>query len=362
MLRFDRYMQAVLYEPGLGYYMAGQQRFGAAGDFVTAPELSPMFGRCLAVQCAQWFETGAPAVIWEFGAGSGALAEQLIGALDASGRTDLEYRIIELSPELKLRQQARLSNALPARLRERIVWLDHLPDAIEGVVVANELLDALPVRLFDWADGTVFERHVAVHTDGFQWQSVPAEADFERIVRQRLTASGWPLEAFESGYCSEVGEQAGAWLRSVGERLRRGALLLIDYGFPAREFYHPQRRTGTLNCHYRHRSHADPFWWPGLCDVTAHVDFSLLLERSREIQLELLGYTSQAQFLLACGLLEQFERALPAGSLDRARSAQAVQQLVSEAEMGELFKVIAFGRGLSGAGPGFSLRDRSAAL
>jgi SAM-dependent MidA family methyltransferase len=204
---------------------------------------------------------------------------------------------------------------------------------------------------------------VVAHGDRFDWRLRPADPAFEETVRARLAASGWPGDVFGSGYRSELGEQAAAWVRSVGERIVRGAMLIIDYGFPCREFFHPQRRAGTLNCHYRHRAHADPFWWPGLCDITAHVDFSAVSEAALASGLELLGYTSQAHFLLGCGLAEHFSDWVPDEVLARAQAAQAIQQLVSEAEMGELFKVIAFGRGLDElATRWLAGRDRSASL
>jgi SAM-dependent MidA family methyltransferase len=362
-LRFDHYMQAALYEPGLGYYVAGQRRFGPDGDFVTAPELSPLFGRCLAVQLARWLDAGAPPVIWEFGAGSGALAAEVIAALTEGGRAPARYRIVEVSPDLRERQRSLLRERLPAQAFDRIEWLDELPERLEGVVLANEVLDAMPVRLFECLENRIHDCEVVARGDRFEWQLRLADPPFEQAVRARLAASGWPVGVFGSGYRSELGEQALAWVRSIGERLVRGAMLIIDYGFPSREFFHPQRRAGTLNCHYRHHAHDDPFWWPGLCDITAHVDFSAVSEAALASGLELLGYTSQAHFLLGCGLAEHFSARVPDEPLARARAAQAIQQLVSEAEMGELFKVIAFGRGLDDSvQKGLAGRDRSAML
>jgi SAM-dependent MidA family methyltransferase len=360
-LPFDQYMEAALYAPGLGYYVAGQQRFGTAGDFVTAPELTPLFGACLAAQLRQWFEH-CPPVVWEFGAGSGELAAQICGALERTGLADLRYRIVELSPDLRERQRERLARRLPREVFERVDWLDQLPERIEGVVLANELLDAMPVKVFELTESGVAECVVADRQGALGWARKAAEPAFERAVLARLAASGWPLEAFRSGYRSELAERAPAWLASVGERLAHGAILMIDYGFPSGEYYHPQRRDGTLNCHYRHRSHADPFWYPGLCDITAHVDFSLLARAGESVGLDLLGYTSQANFLLGCGLAEQLATAGADDGLSRARAAQAVQVLVSEAEMGELFKAIAFGRGLADDAIGFTRRDRRDAL
>ncbi len=360
-LAFDQYMECVLYEPALGYYVAGQRRFGRAGDFVTAPELSALFGQCLATQIVQWFGQ-CPAVIWEFGAGSGELARQLVSTLAAAGIQDLRYRIIELSPDLRERQRAHLERSLPARLHSRIEWLDSLPDRIDGVVLANELLDAMPVKLFEITDQGVAECGAGQSRRVLGWRRRPAAPAFERAVLARLAASGWPREAFAPGYRSELGERGAAWLASVGERLAHGAILLIDYGFPCREYYHPQRRTGTLISHYRHRSHSDPFWQPGLCDLTAHVDFSLLAQTGQALGLDLLGYTSQANLLLNCGLIESMSASASEDPVSAARQNHAVQVLVSEAEMGELFKAIAFGRGLRDEALGFAHRDRRAAL
>ena len=391
---FDRYMQQALYEPGLGYYAGGSRKFGAGGDFVTAPELSPLFGQCLAVQLAEWFEH-VPPVVWEFGAGSGELAAQLLEALPGLGVERCEYRIVEVSAELRERQRLCLAQRVPEALN-RVTWCDQLPESLEGVVLANELLDALPVRVFEFDGVSVYECGVRCTDDGLGLvvASRPADAALSARVRTTLADAGWgaaepigiaeaterirPAEPQAAGpaqenpspvdrpgaarYRSELGEQAAAWVATLASRLTRGAMLLIDYGFPRTEYYHPQRSQGTLNCHYRHRSHADPLWMPGLCDITAHVDFSRVFDEARRQGLACLGYTSQANFLLACGLPEVFARLQPDDPLERARFAQALQALVSEAEMGELFKVIAFGRGLPAPARGFSLRDRQQAL
>ena len=376
-LRFDDWMARALYTPGLGYYAGGSRKFGAAGDFVTAPELSPLFGACLAVQLEQWFEQGAPARIVEFGAGTGALAASLIESLAGRGHDDIEYRIVELSAELRARQRETLAARVPGALA-RIEWLDALPDSIEGVVIGNELLDAMPVRLFRLAGGEVHERGVALAGDGartpagagadpeaagFVFDERPADPSFAASVRAALEQTGWAGHGgWPDGYASEIGEQAVAWTRSVAARLVRGAMLLIDYGFPRAEYYHPQRATGTLICHYRHRSHDDPLWLPGLQDITAHVDFSAIDAAAREAGLAPLGYASQASFLIGCGLPELALQVSPDRTEAWARQAAALQKLVSEAEMGELFKAIAWGRGLPDAAIGFSRGDRRAAL
>lgn len=340
---FDRYMAIALYEPGLGYYASGRRKFGAQGDFVTAPELTPLFGQCVATQLARWLP-GLEPCIWEFGAGSGELAVQLLTELDRLGFDRIQYRIVEVSAELRDRQRSRLLERHPGAL-ERVTWLDALPDRIDGIVLANELLDALPVRLFAIDQGGIAERVVRSAPDtlsGLQLVRRPASAGFAAQVQAQLAQAGWSGTLPAAPYESEIGEQASAWVASIAERLRTGVMLLIDYGFPAPEFYHPARASGTLNCHYRHRSHADPLWRPGLCDITAHVDFSAVHQAATQAGLVCLGYGSQAAFLLGCGLAERFAALDVNGDpLARTRAAQALQMLVSEAEMGELFKVIA---------------------
>ena len=340
---FDRYMRLALYAPGLGYYSAGSTKLGDAtsgGDFVTAPEISPLFAQALAAQVAQVFEH-TPAQIVEFGAGSGRLAADLIAALRARGVPCDRYAIVEVSPDLRQRQQQRLSNA-------PVEWLDSAPAGFEGVMLANEVLDVMPVRLFARRDGTVLERGVGVQDDAFVLIERAASPDLSAAVAEIEYEVG-PLP---EGYTSEIGFEARAWMASVGDWLQRGALLAIDYGFPRREYYHPQRLMGTIMCHYRHHAHADPFWLPGLNDLTAHVDFGAMAEAAHAAGLDLLGYTSQAHFLLNCGLIERL------GEHHAPASSAAAHRLLSEAEMGELFKVLAVGRGVSLPLTGFARGDR----
>jgi SAM-dependent MidA family methyltransferase len=342
-IAFDRYMRQVLYAPGLGYYSAGSTKFGdaaAGGDFVTAPEISPLFAQALAAQVAQIFEH-TPAQIVEFGAGSGRLAADLIAALRARGVPCARYAIVEVSPDLRQRQQQRLAQA-------PVEWLDRAPTGFEGVMLANEVLDVMPVRLFARRGGGVVERGVGLQDGRFVLVEREAPPELLAEVVEIEHAVG----TLPAGYGSEIGFEARAWMASVGDWLRRGVLLAVDYGFPRREYYHPQRLMGTIMCHYRHRAHADPFWWPGLNDLTAHVDFSALAAAAQGAGLDVLGYTSQAHFLLNCGLIDRLgERRVPA-------SSAAVHQLVSEAEMGELFKVLAVGRGIEVPLVGFARGDR----
>lgn len=368
---FDAFMQAVLYEPGFGYYTGNSRKFGRGGDFVTAPELSPLFGACVATQCAQWLET-VPEGIVEFGAGTGMLAAHVLNELARLGIEDVDYRIIELSAPLRAVQRHTIET-LAGHALSRVTWLDELPQRIDAVVLANEVLDAIPVRRFVYDGTQVLERGVACRREGrhaveqldenpfapmFGWADRPAEPDFAAAVRDALERSGWPDEERVMPYESEFGEQARAWVETLGARIGCGALLLFDYGFPAREFYHPQRNAGTLACHYRHRVHFDPFMVPGLQDVTSHVDFSALAAGAERVGLSPLGYTSQANFLLNAGLLERLALVPTEETLAYARQTQAVQYLVSEAEMGELFKVIACGRGIPDDAIGFARGDR----
>jgi SAM-dependent MidA family methyltransferase len=299
--------------------------------------------------------------------------------LTESGLEGVSYRVVELSGELRERQRWTLAERVPAAL-EHVEWLDALPDRIEGVVLGNELLDALPVRLFQLFGGEVFERGVTCARSQapgqfrngsarpgadlrFVFADRPADPDFSAAVRALLDDSGWASQGgWPDGYVSEFGEQAAAWVESVSRRLAQGALLLIDYGFPRAEFFHPQRSRGTLMCHYRHHSHDDPFWLPGLQDITAHVDFSAIDTAARTGGLELLGYCSQASFLLDCGLPGIAMREPQDDVLRWARQASALQRLMSEAEMGELFKAIAFGRGIPDDAIGFMRGDRRHAL
>ena len=352
---FVRFMELALYAPGLGYYSAGARKFGAAGDFVTAPEMSGFFGRTLARQVAQVMEVSQPLLL-EVGAGSGRLAADLLLELEALGRLPERYEILDLSADLRERQQARLASAAP-HLLSRVHWLDRLPEAFSGVVVANELLDAMPAHVVAWREDGVFERGVClVETGGFAWHERPATG--------ALLAAAGEIGAqctLPPGYESEIGLAARAWVAEWGCRLRCGALLLIDYGFPRREFYHQQRGRGTLMCHYRHHSHPDPFFLPGLQDVTVHVDFTAIIAAADSSGLDLLGYTSQGRFLLNCGILDLLAREQP-GTPEYIRASGAINKMLMPHEMGELFKVIAIGRGISRPLLGFAAGDQSRRL
>ncbi len=348
-ISFARYMELALYAPGLGYYSAGSRKLGAAGDFITAPELSPLFGRALARQLAELLAQDIPDIL-ELGAGSGALAAVLLQELAALGHLPQRYRILEVSADLRERQKAHLSATVP-QFVERVQWLDQLPEHLNAVVIGNEVLDALPVHRVRMQQGRIEEIGVTMQGNGFAWAQRPAPA----ALQQAIAAHALPDD-----YETEISLAAPALITSLAQRLTRGALLFIDYGFPAREFFHPQRNRGTLMCHYRHHAHDDPFLWPGLQDITAHVDFSAVAHAGAT--LDLLGYTGQAQFLINCGITELLA-AVPAADAARyAPLAAQAQKLLSPAEMGELFKVIALGRGVTAPLAGFRRGDRSHTL
>ena len=360
---FDRFMDLALYAPAMGYYSGGARKFGAAGDFVTAPEISPVFARTLAAQAVQIMAASAMQIV-EVGAGSGRLAADLLLELQQRGALPDRYAILELSGELRERQRATIAERAP-QLVDRVLWLDALPEHFDGLVLANEVLDAMPVQLVVWGheddEQAIFERGVAVHQGEFIWVDRPAGGrvlDRAQQLFDELSVDA-PLAP---GYLSEIGLAASDWTASWAKIIGRGALLLIDYGFPRHEYYHPQRSTGTLMCHYRHHAHGEPFFLPGLQDITAHVDFTAIVEAGFDAGLEFSGYTTQGTFLLNCGLTDVLAR-IPAD--DPARylpQAQAAQKLISPAEMGELFKVIALGKGIAEPLLGFAHGDRGASL
>jgi len=351
---FSQWMHEVLYAPGLGYYAAGSVKLAQAntlsGDFVTAPQLTPLFGYTLARQVVEVLQQANSTDILEFGAGSGALAHSVLTALDTQGLS-ANYFILEVSAELKARQQQLL-----APWGDRVVWLSRTPASFTGCILANEVLDAMPVELFAWSEDEdqVLQRGVISDGEGFQFQDRAASAALEQAVRTRMP--------YLPGYHSEINLQAEAWVRDLGTWLAKGAALLIDYGFPQHEFFHPQRQRGTLMCHVQHRAHDDVFLAPGLQDITAHVDFTAIADAALAAKLEVLGYTSQARFLINSGMPELLYGLDQTDTKQLAYTHGAVQKLLSEAEMGELFKVMALSLGLTQILSGFSRSDRSAQL
>ena len=352
-LPFDRYMQLVLYAPGLGYYAAGATKLGAAGDFTTAPEMTPLFGRALATQVDAVLAATTAREIVELGGGTGKLAADILAALAARDALPSAYAILEPSPDLRARQRATIVQGASAFI-DRVRWLDVPPDSIDGAVIANEVLDAIPVSIVARRDGAWFERGVAwdESSQRFAWAERPlVDLHLRDLAQQRFAPDG--------DYASELNPAAEALVEDIGRRLVGGAALFIDYGFPASEYYHPQRSEGTLMGHYRHRVHADPFLWPGLSDLTAHVDFSAIAGAGERVGLAVAGFTSQAAFLIGCGILDRLSTLGDPSSVEYLRAAAAVQKLLSPAEMGELFKVLALARSDGIAWPGFAIADRT---
>ncbi|MGH8500913.1 MAG: class I SAM-dependent methyltransferase [Gammaproteobacteria bacterium] len=354
---FAQYMAMALYDPELGYYHNGSRKFGAGGDFVTAPELSPLFARVIARHCARVLRTLGSGEILEFGAGSGALALGLLAELDRLNALPQRYLILELSGELRRRQQELLRERAP-RLLERIEWLQALPDAgFVGVALANEVLDAMPVTCFALRGDALFERRVGCDpARSLTWRDCTADQPVRAWVDGITASLAQPLP---DGYRSEFNPALDAWIRALGERFERGLILICDYGYPRGEYYHPQRRQGTLLCHYRHRAHDDPFFHPGLQDISASVDFTAVAAAAATAGLDLLSYTSQAQFLLAGGVLETLGNAVD--DTERMRMAQQIKRLTLPAEMGDRFQVMALGKNYLPSAP-FALRDFRARL
>jgi SAM-dependent MidA family methyltransferase len=350
-ISFARYMELALYAPGLGYYSAGARKLGKAGDFVTAPEISPLYGQTLARQVNQLMQAGFDAVL-EVGAGSGALAATLLEELERAGKPPRSYLILELSADLRERSRDTLAARVP-HLLERVAWLNRLPPAFSGVVLGNEVLDAMPVRVVRAKGGKVEEGGVGARSDRLDWSW--------RVAAGELLEAARALDLPE-GFRTEIALAARGFMRTLAGVLERGVALFVDYGFPRKEYYHAQRREGTLMCHYRHHAHADPFFLPGLQDITSHVDFSAVAAAAREGGLELAGYTSQAQFLVNCGITEVMSRTPADDEAKFLPLANQANRLMSPAEMGELFKAIAFARGVAAPLEGFREGDRRQAL
>ena len=347
-ISFARFMQLALYAPGFGYYSAGRRKLGADGDFVTAPELTPMYGQCLARLFPPLRAALGDADVLEVGAGSGRLARDVLHTLQQINCLPRRYFILEVSAELRARQQKTLEAEAPT-LHQRVQWLDTLPKNFRGLVLGNEVLDAMPVERFVMRTDGAHTLDVGMNGDGFVWR----EGARHDVISNRVAPLG-----LADGYTSEVNFAAEAWTRSMGEAVDAGLIALIDYGFPRAEYYHPDRRDGTLMCHYRHRAHADPLVLVGLQDITAHVDFSAIAAAGIEAGLTLAGYTSQAAFLLGNGLMELAAQSDPTDTRLHLERMQAIKKLTLPHEMGELFKVIGFTKGVELTLPGFALQDR----
>lgn len=352
-LGFARYMELALYAPGLGYYSAGSAKLGAAGDFVTAPELSPLFGRCLASQVAAVIGLGIPDVI-EVGAGSGILAAQLLRALEMLGALPHRYFILEVSADLRLRQRERMAREVP-HLAGRVQWLEVLPEKLDAVLIANEVLDAIPTH------------RVCVHQDRIDEIGVGLSPGDQTFVRSDRAASGRLLAiaaalGLPDGHETEINPAARAFVKSFASSIARGAMFFIDYGYPAREYYDARRSSGTLRCHYRHHAHDDPFVLVGLQDITSHVDFTAVADAAISAGMTVLGYTTQAHFLIGADITRILAETSPEDVLAYVPLASQAQKLLSPSEMGERFKVIALGRGIDPVLPGFAQGDRTHTL
>ncbi|OBU85046.1 class I SAM-dependent methyltransferase [Chromobacterium subtsugae] len=347
---FSHYMELALYASGMGYYAAGSSKLGEAGDFITAPELTPLFGQALARQLAELLPQTAGA-IYEFGAGTGKLAIDVLAELEALGCLPQKYVILDLSPDLIERQRQNIRAALP-HLADRVEWASRLPDAIDGVVIGNELLDAMPCEMvFRDESRRLRQRGVTVRDGALAYE----DRDFADARLAELAAQLVPdIPRYET----EISLANRAFVATVAGALSRGAILLIDYGHAASEYYHPERSMGTLLGHYRHHTVQDPFYLPGLMDLTCHVDFSAVAQSGLDAGLDLIGYASQAQFLLNCGIVEALQRLDPNDVKAYLPVAKAVQRLLSPQEMGETFKAIGFGKGVDIDWQGFARGDR----
>ena len=355
---FDAYMRLALYAPGLGYYSAGATKFGGAGDFVTAPEISSLFSRCVARQAADVLATAGGEIL-ELGAGTGTMAADVLTELDALGQLPERYRILEVSADLAERQRARIA-ALPAQLARRVEWLDRWPARpMRGVVLANEVLDAMPVSRFVLRGPPGAQRvralGVAATPEGFAWRETAASPELEHAVQGILETLP---EDLPDGFVSEVCLAFQPWIASLAAQLEQGVALLIDYGLPREHLYHPQREQGTLRCHFRHRAHDDPFINVGLQDITAWVDFTRVAEAADSAGLEVLGFATQAAFLIGAGIESLLTTGMQGSDTrGQARLAGEARRLLLPGEMGEVFKVVALGRGFHDALRGFSTQS-----
>ena len=351
---FARYMEQVLYAPGAGYYSAGLRKFGDGGDFVTAPELSPLFAPCLAPACEAAFLASGGGDILELGAGSGRMAAGLLAELERRGCPPDRYLILERSGELRERQKQTLAQQVP-RLRPRVAWLDRLADSsVRGLIIANEVIDALPVHRFVYRAGQLREYRVAWNNKRFLWQEAPAD---DPALCAAVEALDLDLD-LPRPYVSEINLGLKSWLSAIAAQLAGGAMLFLDYGYPRTEYYHRQRSGGTLMCHYRHRAHGNPFLLPGLQDITAFVDFTALAEAAAASGLEVSGFATQAHFLLDAGIDRLLAELDPDSGVDYLEHVRQAKLLMLPGEMGERFKALFLTRGQPAPlPPGFRTQD-----
>ncbi|HSW93639.1 MAG TPA: SAM-dependent methyltransferase [Gammaproteobacteria bacterium] len=351
LIDFARFMELALYAPGLGYYTSGTHKLGRAGDFVTAPELSPLFAACMAKQFQEIFKIIDQKNILEFGAGSGIFARDVLFELEKLNGLPEHYYILEVSADLRERQLLRFKTECPQFL-SRIVWLDALPKSFNGIMFANEVLDAMPVHRFEWHQGEITECFVGFEQNQFVFRSGPSSDALKKRVLAISENTTWP-----DFYSSEISLIHPAWIKSLADCLEQGVILLVDYGYGRREYYHPERQQGTLTCFYQHHRHADPLILPGLQDITAHVDFTTIADSADEAGLSVSGFTTQAAFLLACGMLDIAQKN-PLNAVDRYKQNQIIKTLTLPSEMGEVVKVMALSRKMEMEWAGFLLKDR----
>ncbi len=349
-ISFRRYMEMALYEPAYGYYVAGMRKIGEAGDFTTAPEISPLFSQCLAKQTHEILETLGGGDILELGAGSGIMAADILKQLEIFGSLPAHYYILDVSPELKQRQKETLQKYVP-HLLERVIWLDQLPNAgFVGVILGNEVLDAMPVDVFTLANGIAKERRVIWKDDYFAYQDETAPD----LLNSQIDKLGLDV----SSYLSEINSNLPAWFKAISNTLKQGIVLLIDYGYTQQEYYHPERHMGTLMCHYQHRAHDNPLIYPSLQDITASVDFTAVANAASDADMDVQGFTNQAMFLAMSGLEGFFIERLNNNPDQQYPLAQQIRILSLPAEMGERFKVIALGKEFTQTLSGFSQGDQ----
>ena len=353
VIPFDRYMELALYAPGLGYYTAGMRKFGARGDFVTAPEISALFSRTLAHQVKQLLDLCGGGDVLEFGAGSGRLAVDMLRELDVLDALPERYLIVELSPDLRQRQQQLVAAEIP-HLRERVQWLERLPQqCLRGVVVANEVMDAMPVHRFRVSSGNYEETQeemisCAAGELAKEWRPASVE------LRQEVVKLGVELPSVCE---SEINLRLKPWIAAIADLLEQGAVLLIDYGYTRSEYFHPQHSEGTLMCHFRQHAHGDALFYPGLQDITAHVDFTAVAEAADESGLSVAGYTNQAGFLLACGIEKLLQSAAADQNAAWFQQTEGLKRLLLPSGMGERFKVMALTRNIDAPLMGFSMKN-----
>ncbi|MGB5517955.1 MAG: SAM-dependent methyltransferase [Gammaproteobacteria bacterium] len=353
-IAFRDFMQMALYQPGMGYYSGGLEKFGETGDFITAPEISSLFSQCVARQLAQLNRDAGLVDVLEFGAGSGVMAADVLLEMERLQASPGHYYIVELSSELRERQKRTIKQRAP-HLTASVHWLDALPDKpIQAVILANEVLDAMPVECFRVHHGAVEQMRIKVRNGRLKAFYTRADGRMEEQIRTIERRRGG---SFEEGYCSEYNPSIQAWLASLYALLDKGLVLLIDYGYPLKEYYLDERDSGTLICHYQHRAHANPLWYPGLQDITAFVDFSAVAYAADETGFDVSGYTTQAMFLMSCGLADLHQSMMSDDPKQQLRLAQQIKTLTLPSEMGERFKAMALAKHVDLSLIGFALQD-----